>query len=215
MKETLERSAAAPVTLARGAVGLPTVLMQSVAQIAPALGILGTFGFNTSIAGLGAPSTYLLAFVVALIVAATLAQLARFLPSAGGFYTYVSVTVGPSWGFLVGWMYSWFVAAIPGAVAAFVAFVLSDQLARNYGIDVPWPVFVLAIVALIATVAYRGIRVSGTTLMALSLIEMLILLTLSAWGLAFPGPGGLSFAGFHPGSSTNANGFFLAVVFSI
>src|SRR5262245_52498844 len=96
--------------LARNAVGLPSVLMQSVAQIAPALGLLSTLGFNTQLAGFAAPSTYLVAFVLALIVALTLAQLAKHLPSAGGFYTYVSATVGPRSGFIVGWIYSWFVA---------------------------------------------------------------------------------------------------------
>ena len=103
--------------LQQGVVGLPTVLMQSVAQIAPAVGILSTIAFSTSLAGLGAPSTYLVAFFIALVVAIALGQLAKFLPSAGGFYTYVSKTVGPESGFIVGWLYSWFVAAIPGALA--------------------------------------------------------------------------------------------------
>ena len=56
--------------LQQGVVGLPTVLMQSVAQIAPAVGILSTIAFSTSLAGLGAPSTYLVAFFIALVVSA-------------------------------------------------------------------------------------------------------------------------------------------------
>ena len=87
--------------------------MQSVAQIAPAVGVLATIAFNTDLAGLGAPSTYLVAFLIAVVSAIALGQLAKHLPSAGGFYTYVSATVGPEAGFMVGWLYSWFVAAIP------------------------------------------------------------------------------------------------------
>jgi amino acid transporter len=202
-------------TLQRNAVGLPTVLMQSVAQIAPAVGILLTIAFNTQLAGLGAPSTYLVAFIIALVVAIGLGQLAKFLPSAGGFYTYVSTTVGPSPGFMVGWLYSWFVAAIPGALASYTGFVMHAELKQQYGVDIPWPVWVVAILGLVCYLAYRGIRLSGKTLMVFSIIEMIIILALAFSGLVSPGPGGVTLAGFNPGSSTNLNGFYLAVVFSI
>lgn len=202
-------------SLQRGAVGLPTVLMQSVAQIAPAVGILFTIGFNTQLAGLGAPSTYLVAFFIALVVAVGLGQLAKFLPSAGGFYTYVSTTVGPDAGFMVGWLYSWFVAAIPGALAAYTGFVLHAELSQHYGANIPWPVWTAAILLLVGFVGYRGIRVSGKMLMIFSIIEMIIVVSLSVSGLISPGPGGLTLAGFSPGSSTSLNGFYLAVVFSI
>lgn len=201
--------------LQRNAVGLPTVLMQSVAQIAPAVGILFTIAFNTQLAGLGAPSTYLVAFVIALVVAVGIGQLAKFLPSAGGFFTYVSATVGPDAGFIVGWLYSWFVAAIPGALAGYTGFILHDEINHQYGVNIPWPVWTVAILGLVTYLGYRGIRVSGKTLMIFSVIEMIIVVALSLSGLISPGPGGLTLAGFNPGSSTNLNGFYLAVVFSI
>jgi amino acid transporter len=201
--------------LQQGVVGLPTVLMQSVAQIAPAVGILSTIAFSTSLAGLGAPSTYLVAFFIALVVAIALGQLAKFLPSAGGFYTYVSTTVGPGAGFIVGWLYSWFVAAIPGALAGYTGFVLHDELSSQYGVDIPWWVWAVAILVLVAIVGYRGIRVSGKALMIFSVAEMVIVIGLAVSGMVSPGPGGFSFSGLSPGTSTNLNGFYLAVVFSI
>src|ERR1700722_1230258 len=201
--------------LQQGVVGLPTVLMQSVAQIAPAVGILSTIAFSTSLAGLGAPSTYLVAFFIALVVAIALGQLAKFLPSAGGFYTYVSKTVGPESGFIVGWLYSWFVAAIPGALAGYTGFVLHNELSSQYGVDIPWWVWTVAILVLVAIVGYRGIRVSGKALMIFSVAEMVIVIGLAVSGMVSPGPGGFSFSGLSPGTSTNLNGFYLAVVFSI
>lgn len=201
--------------LRRNAIGLGTVLMQSIAQIAPALGLLSTFSFNVRLAGLGAPSAYVAAFIVALAVALTLGQLAKFLPSAGGFYTYVSVTLGPVFGFVAGWGYSWFVAAIPGAIASYAGSILSDQLRAHYAMVVPWPVFSLAILMTAAWAAYRGIKISGSALMVLSIVEMSIVAGLAAFGLAQPGPGGFSVLGFDPRSSTSASGFYLAVVFSI
>jgi len=201
--------------LARNAVGLPTVLMQSVAQIAPAFGILSTLSFNTQLAGLAAPSTYLVAFVIALMVAVTLGQLARWLPSAGGFYTYVSATVGPRSGFLVGWVYSGFVAIIPGAIALYSASIVCTEVRRSFGVAISWQFLGLALIAIATWVAYRGIRVSGTALMLLSLVEVLILIALSIGGLISPGPGGFSTAGLNPWSAPSSNGFYLAVVFSI
>jgi amino acid transporter len=189
--------------------------MQSVAQIAPAFGILSTLNFNTQLAGLGAPSTYLVAFVIALAVAVTLGQLAKWLPSAGGFYTYVSATVGPRSGFIVGWVYSLFVAMIPGTIALYSASIVSAELRHSFGIVVSWPYIGLAIIAVATWVAYRGIRLSGAALMFLSLIEMLILVALAIGGLVSPGPGGFSTAGLNPSSATSSSGFYMAVVFSI
>ncbi len=201
--------------LAKNSVGLTTLVMQSVAQIAPAVGVLTTIGFNTQQAGLGAPSTYLVAFAIAMIVASSLSQLAKFFPSAGGFYTYVSATVGPGSGFIVGWIYSWFVAAIPGALASYTAFVLQGELKQQYGINVPWPIFVVAILLFVAYIGYRGIAVSGKMLTIFSIVEMIIVLALAITGIAHPGPGGISAVGFNPASSTSTHGFFIAVVLSI
>ena len=84
--------------LRKGSIGLAGVLMQSIAQISPTLGIFYTIAFNTGQAGKSAPLTYLAAFVVCLLIAVPMTGLARHLPSAGGFYTYVSQGIGPRWG---------------------------------------------------------------------------------------------------------------------
>ena len=162
-------------------VGLPTVLMQSVAQIAPAVGILFTIAFNTQLAGLGAPSTYLVAFVIALVVAVGLGQLAKFLPSAGGFYTYVSTTVGP--GCRVHRRLAVLVVCRrhPGRAgrlhrlrAPRRAQAISTA-STSRGRCGPW-----RSCALVAFVGYRGIRMSGKALMIFSMIEMIIIVALVA-----------------------------------
>src|ERR1700744_777407 len=201
--------------LQRNSVGLPTVLMQSIAQIAPAVGVLTTIAFNTQQAGLGAPSTYISTFVLGRIVGFSLAQLAKHLPSAGGFYTYVSATVGPSSGFMVGWLYSWIVALIPGGLASYTGFVLQTELQQNYSVNIPWQLITCAILLVVGYTGYKGIRASGKMLTVLSVVEMLIVAGLSISGLVSPGPGGITFSGFNPASSTSSHGFFLAVVLSI
>src|SRR5215471_7260489 len=76
--------------LRRGALGLPAVLMQGIGHTAPATAILLTLPITVTYAGVAAPLAYLLAFVVVLMLGVGLTQLARHLPSAGGYYTYVS-----------------------------------------------------------------------------------------------------------------------------
>src|SRR5215471_5086931 len=79
----------APTSLRRGAVGLPGVLMQAVTHIGPALGLVAGVQFATSLAGVNAPLVYLVALGIILLTGLSVIQLAKHLPSAGGYYTYV------------------------------------------------------------------------------------------------------------------------------
>ncbi len=94
--ETAARPAATARTgLRPGAIGLLGVMMQGIAHTAPATAILLTLPFIASHAGLAAPLAYLIALLIMLMLGLSLTQLAKHMPSAGGYYTYVSQTVGP------------------------------------------------------------------------------------------------------------------------
>src|SRR6266481_6411445 len=84
-----EQGAASNGELHHGVLGLPAVLMQGIAHVAPATAILLTLQFTTRDAGVAAPLAYLVAFLMVILLGVVLAQLARYLPSAGGYYTYV------------------------------------------------------------------------------------------------------------------------------
>jgi len=146
--------------LRKGSIGTAGVLMQSIAQISPTLGIFYTIAFNTGQAGKSAPLTYLAAFVVCLLIAVPMTGLARHLPSAGGFYTYVSQGIGPRWGFITGWLYAIMVTIVPAALAAFTGGVLHDELSSKYGFGLPWWVYALVILGVCFACAYRGIVIS-------------------------------------------------------
>lgn len=201
--------------LRKGSIGLAGVLMQSIAQISPTLGIFYTIAFNTGQAGRSAPLTYLAAFVVCLIIAVPMTGLARHLPSAGGFYTYVSHGIGPRWGFITGWLYAIMVTIVPAALAAFTGAVLHDELQSKYGFGVPWWCYALAILAICFGCAYRGIVISIRFLVVMSMFEIAVGLGLSLTGLFNPGPGGVNVSGFNPTHIGSSSGFFLAIVLSI
>lgn len=204
--------------LAHGSLGLPTVIMQSVGQIAPALGLFFIFFTNAALAGLAAPSTIIVGGLVALVLAIPLSQLATRMPSAGGYFTYLSRTLHPRVGFLAAWTYTGLYAIIPGGNTIFAAGVLAAVLKSTYGISVSW-IWVPLLIALalfLFTIQYLGVKVTGRNILILGLVEILVCLVLGVQGLVNPGRGGIDFTGFF--NVTNAptvSGFYLSVVFTL
>jgi amino acid transporter len=145
-----------------------------------------------------------------------LAQLARAVPPAGGYYTYVSKGIHPRAGFIVSWLNIIYGPLVLGAVTVFGGWVISSSLAWN-GIAADWfPLaFGLCAVTVVAGIQYLGVQISGKTLVITGGIELIVVLALGLWGLASPGPGGLNVKPFDPGNAISASGLFLAAVFAI
>jgi amino acid transporter len=205
----------ADTELRAGALKLPAVLMQSVTTVAPAIAILFTVQFIASFAGQAAPVAYFFGFLIALMLAISLAQLAKYLPSAGGYYTYLSRAIHPRFGFLAAWMYFLFLPITPVIISVYLGFVLHDELKAAYDVNIPWWLFVLVCMAAIASVIYRGIAISAKLMVAFGLAEIALVLVLSLWGFFDPGPGGVGLGPLNPGNAPSFHGLYLAVVFSI
>ncbi len=202
--------------LRQGALRLPAVLMQGIGHTAPATAILLTLPITTSYAGAAAPLAYLLAFLLVLMLGVGVAQLARHLPSAGGYYTYVSRTVHPRAGFLTAWLFFLYSPLTPAFSLAMMGYVLDSSLKAEYGILFPWWLFLLIGTAFTLWVTFRGVHLSAVALIVLGVLEMGIVVLLAAWGLFAPGRGGVDLSGFNPAKVASGPGFFsLGVVFSI
>ena len=208
-------SAAPNEGLKTGSIGLGGALMQSIAQISPTLGVFYTIQFTTTQAGMSAPLTYLAAFLVCLVVAVPMLGLARHLPSAGGFYTYVSAGIGPKSGFMTGWLYAISVTIVPAALAAFTGAIIQDELNSKFGFNVPWWIYSIVILGICFFCAYRGLVLSVRFLLVMTCFEMVVGLGLALTGVLNPGHGGVNLDGFNPIHISNGSGFFLAVVLSI
>jgi amino acid transporter len=119
------------------ALSLTSVLMQAVAHSAPATAILLTVQFIVSHEGVVGPLAYLVAFCIVLTFGVGVIQLARHLPSAGGYYTYVSRTVHPRAGFLTAWLFSLYSALIPAFCLTMMGSVLETSLRSQYHVSFP------------------------------------------------------------------------------
>lgn len=203
--------------LRRNAIGLTGATMQNITHIAPAIAALFFTTAVVGFAGEAAPLAYFLGVIVVLMLGSTLVQLSKQMPSAGGYYTYVSRALHPRAGFLTSWMYVLYAPIAGGPAYAYLGYIVAQELKTNYSINVPWLwwVCVLVFTFVVALLQHRGIRISAGALTILGGLEILIVLVLSIWGIARPGPGGFTFAVFDINKRLTVEGFALAVVFSI
>jgi amino acid transporter len=189
--------------------------MQSITHIAPATGLVFVLQFITTMAGLAAPLAYAVAFLIVLVIAVCLVQLALHLPSAGGYYTYLSCSLNPKAGFLAAWMFFLYEPPCAAVNLAFLSYMLHNIVLIEAGIHCPWYVFFVAALLLIIVLIYRGIEISAAVVIWLTAIEMLIVACLSITSFLHPGDGHIQLQDFASWHSFRQKGFYLAVVFSI
>jgi amino acid transporter len=212
----MKQSSSQPAQVLRAdALSFPSVLAQSITHIAPAVGLVFVLQFITTMAGIAAPLAFAMAFFIVLMIAVCLVQLALHLPSAGGYYTYVSRALNPKAGFLAAWMFFLYEPPTAAVNLAFLSFMLHNIVKIEAGINCPWYVFFLTAVTLITVLIYRGIEISATVVIWLTTLEVLIVACLAITSFMHPGDGRIHLEDFGSLHSFGQKGFYLAVVFSI
>jgi len=222
MAETTAGQMPVKTDLKAGTLGLVSVTMQAITHIAPAIAALFFTQFLVTLSGVTAPLAYFIGVLVVLMLGNTLIQFSRQLPSAGGYYTYVSRSLGSRVGFLTAWMFILYSPMAGGVVSGFFGFIAAGELKASYGWDVPWLWWVSVIVvgSIVAALQYRGIELSARTLLITGGAEIVIVLALAITGFLNPGPGGFSVAPFNPGNigvgtAFGFAGFTLGIVLAV
>lgn len=205
----------AATELRAGALKFPAVLMQGITHIAPAVGLVLSIQFVTSTAGITAPLAYAVAVLIMLTSGVSLSQLARHIPSAGGYYTYIARTIHPRAGLLTAWLYLLYDPAATAINIAFMGLFFERTMRAEYGLWCPWWVFFLASTAVLTFFVYRGIALSTHLMVALGAAEILIVAALSLFGLIHPGRGGINLDSYVPSRAPTLAGLALGIVFSI
>ncbi len=202
--------------LRENVVGIPGILMQGIATIAPSFAILASFVFIVSFAGLSTPWAFLFGGALLGMQALNASQLARVFPSAGGWYTWIARAFHPRAGFFAGVLFSVWLPPVAALTLSYLSYtVLQPSIKAEYGVNIPWWIWVVAALALVVYFAYQGIALSERALIITGSIEILIMVALAITGLARPGPGGFNTAPLNPGNFHLAGNLFLGVVFSI
>jgi amino acid transporter len=209
---------AAKSELEADAIGLLGATMQAITHIAPAIAGFFFTGFIVSQAGITAPLAYTIGFLLVLMLGSTLAQLSRHMPSAGGYYTYVSRGLHPRLGFLTSWMYILYSPLVGGPLAGFFGYIVQGELLANWNIDIPWLwiASVLIFAPLTAYLQWEGIKLSTRFMLITGGLEMIIVLALAITGFLVPPEGkGITLDVFNPAFIPAGEGFALAVVFTV
>src|SRR6266704_3695772 len=148
-------------TLERDAIGLAPVLFQSITHMAPAAAVAFSIIFATTYAGGATPLAVVLALIACLMVAISIGQLARHLPSAGGLYTYNARALHPTVGFFVAWGFMLAEPLVAPLLYLIFGNVISVFLTNHFGTPAwLWAPFAAAAGIGVWALVYRGVRIS-------------------------------------------------------
>ncbi|MBO0804289.1 MAG: APC family permease [Nocardiopsaceae bacterium] len=189
-----------------GSVGLVPVLFQSIANMAPGAAVAFSILFAAPYAGGATPLAVLLGLVLCLLVAVTIGQVAKHLPSAGGLYTYNARGLGTGVGFMVGWAFLLAEVVVAPAGLLIVGIVCSTVLHDHLGWPTwTWAPFSVAAGLVVWYLVWHGIKLSTTANVILALFEITVFLALAVT-LAVRAGSANTFAVFTVGEH-NAKGF--------
>jgi amino acid transporter len=200
--------------LEANALGFRQVIFQSIGHMSPAVGVILALGAGVSFAGPDLPLSLILALVACLFIANSVAQLAKKFPSAGGNYTFITRTLGPKVGLVMGGCLLLCEIFTPLSGGLAMAVVVKPEL--DTVVNVPWWVFVIATVAIYWYLNHRGIKLSINVTVALGIFEMVAIVALAIWMIVRAGSAN-TFAVLNPANALQGgwSGVFKGVIFSI
>ena len=197
--------------LRRNSLGLIAVTFMVVSAAAPLTGVAGAVPIAFLLGnGTGVPATFLFMTIVMLLFAVGYVAMSRHVTNAGAFYAYAARGLGGQAGGAVSMMalvsYNAMQWGLLGLLGGISAGVFSPW------IELPWYVWSLIAVALVAILGYRQVELSAKVLVVLVALEYLIVLIVDFAILGSGGAKGLSF-GFLDMTAINSGSFTTASLF--
>jgi len=171
-------------TLRPNSVGLPGVLFQSVTTMAPASAVSFSLTAALPFAGASLPLAVFIALIVCAFIALNIGELAKHLPSAGGYFTYVSRSLGVQVGWMIGWLFDLAYLLIVPLTLLVLGPTMDTFMTGTFHISLGpngWIVWALVFAVIIFALTYAGIKISADTGVILGVIEIGIFILLSIW----------------------------------
>ena len=167
------------------AIGLIGVLFLTVTGAAPMSAMLGNVPFAAGYGiGTHTPAAFALATIVLTIFSIGYAAMAGRVSTVGGFYSFISQGLGREVGMSAGISslacYSVFEASLTGLFAFFG----NSWLLSHLGINVPWLVLAIIMIAVTALLSYRDVKLS-VQILGVALVLEVVILAIFALGVIF------------------------------
>ena len=180
-----------------GSFGIFFLIVSAAAPLSVAAGI-GPLAIL--IGGIGAPIVYLLAGVVLIVFAIPFMAMARHVSTLGGFYTYITASLGKVVGLGSAAVAMLSYNALQIGLYGLMGVQVEGLLKTLLGIDVPWWLIAYVGIALVFLLAYLGIDVGAKVLGILLVAETLVLSLLVVAVVVHGGAHGLSLGFLKPGN---------------
>ncbi|MFF5173078.1 APC family permease [Micromonospora sp. NPDC000089] len=225
---TLDRPSNVSDALARGRLGVPSIIFFVLSAAAPLTVVAGVVTTGYAVTGVtGIPLAFLVVAAVLALFSVGYVAMARRVENAGAFYAYIARGLGRPAGVGAAWValiaYNALQIGLYGAVGA----AAEPVLAQLFGVSASWWVVALVAWALVAALGVLRVDINGLVLAVLLVAEITVILVFDLAQVTHPADGSVSFTTlspenlFVPGvgavlvlAATGFTGFESAVVFS-
>lgn len=199
----------------QGRLGTAGIVFMVVAAAAPLTVIGGNMPLGIGLGnGAGAPVGFAIAALLLLVFSIGFVAMTPHVKQAGAFFSYVTLGLGkkPGMGIAVVALVAY--TAIQAGIYGYIGWAIDDTVRFYGGPSIPWPVYSLVTLLIVAFLGYRHIDLSAKVLGIALVAEIGIVVILNIAILGDPGPAGITFQSFAP--STFMNGAIsVAILFAL
>jgi amino acid transporter len=201
--------------LKAGSLGMADAIAQAVAMLSPAMAMAFNTSYSASTAGGATPLSFLIAGLGSLALAYVVILFTRKMSHAGYVYAYVTQGLGPTVGFVGGWLYSFSMALFVPMTMAGVS-MWSSQLLANIGVSVHWFIIYVIGLVILFIASYFDIRLSTRGQLIFGALSMAVIFLLALIIVAKGGASGNSAGPFMVSNSPKGfGGVFYGLIFAV
>ncbi|TQK71777.1 APC family permease [Nocardioides sp. SLBN-35] len=199
MVDTTRSAAPTTGTSLKGSVGVAGIVFLVIAAAAPLTAVAGSLPVMVAIGnGAGAPLAYVVAAAVLLVFSVGYAAMSSEVTDTGAFYAYVTQGLGRSSGLGAAALALLAYTTIQAAIYGLAASTLRDVVLRFGGPDLPWWLWAVVLLGVVALLGYRSIDLGARVLGFLLVAEIALIVLLSVAVLVRGGAHGVDAASFTP-----------------
>lgn len=182
-----------------GQLGTAGIVFMVVAAAAPLTVIGGNMPLGIGSGnGAGAPVGFLIAALLLFVFSIGFVTMTPHVKQAGAFFSYVTLGIGkrPGMGIAIVALVAY--TAIQAGIFGYIGWAIDDTIRFYGGPTIPWPIYSLATLLIVALLGYRHINLSAKVLGIALVAEIAIVVLLDLAILINPGPAGITFESFAP-----------------
>lgn len=189
-----------------GHLGTTGVVFMVIAAAAPLTVIGGNMPLGMGLGnGAGAPVGFIIAALVLLVFSVGFVTMTPYVREAGAFFSYVTDGLGDRAGMGTAIVALIAYTAIQVGIYGYIGWAIDDTIRFYGGPEVPWPIYALVVLLIVALLGYRHIELSAKVLGVALALEISIVVVLDAVIVGKGGHSGVNLDSFTPDIITSGS----------